>query len=122
MITLTALTLLALSSAHAASIKLQSREYIENKKGEIIEVDATIVNSKGEKVKESEATLASIRGSKESFISTQHVLIPATSEVRQALLAASGSLSVEGSILDEKTSLRENTSFKEIKVLVREVE
>ena len=121
MITLTALTLLSLSSAHAVSIKLQSSDYVENDKGEIIEVDATIVNSKGEKVREGESTLASIRGSNESFVSTQHILIPATTEVRLALLEARGGLTVEGSILEEKINTSQNTTFKEIKVLVRDV-
>ncbi len=67
------MTLFILSSTFGATIKLQSREYVENNKDEILEVDARLLRNKDEKVRGAENILSSIRGSKETFISTQHI-------------------------------------------------
>jgi hypothetical protein len=116
--------LLTLSSisTFAASIQLQSREYIENTKGEIIEVDGTLLDSLGKPASSLKQQSDTLRGSKNKYHNTQHILIPATSEVRQALLNSSGKIIVEGTVLDEKLSTVGNTDFLQIKVLVRDIE
>jgi hypothetical protein len=109
-------------STFAASIELQSREFIENKKGEIIEVDGKLLDSKGNVASNLRQQSDILRGSNNKYYNTQHILIPATSEVRQALLNSSGKIKVEGTVLEEKTSVVANTEFLEVKVLVRDIE
>lgn len=116
---LSLLTLLSVASA--ADFKMSSRSYEENTKGEIIQVDGKTLNSKGESVMTSQIMRSRIKQDGETYTNTQHILVPATAEVRNSLLQASGEIVVEGSILDTKKDQSGIATFLQVKLLVREV-
>lgn len=109
------------SAASASDFKMTSRNYEENLKGEIIQVDGETINSRGEIVLASDIMRSKIKGDGIIYINTQHILIPANSEVRKVLLDLSGDITVEGTILEEKIIKSDIAKYKQIKVLVREV-
>jgi hypothetical protein len=117
------ITLLAVFSvSNAADFEMSSRRFQENKNGEIVQVDGKVVDNKGNEVSLSAITRARIYNSTDkTFTSTQHILIPASTDVRIALLESSGTIKIEASVLSTEVTKRDIATFKLIKLLVREV-
>lgn len=105
-------------SAFAADFTLSSREYKENNNGEIIQVDATFINNT---TKEQVLLSETVLNTSNTYTCTQVTMVPATKEVRDALKSASGQITIEGTVLNSKTTERGNTTFVEEKIFVREV-
>lgn len=117
------LFILSFSSAFAADFTMTSRDFQENNKGEIIQVDSLVTKRNGDIATSLEISQSIVYEGKEVLTHTQYKLIPATSEVRNQLLSARGEITVEGSELATEISTSQNGRqiFKLIKVLVREV-